>query len=62
MNDPTPSNTPANEELHVAQAAEVGGGLGDPSGSGSTAVLADAYEWLVDATSEAIERLANSLK
>lgn len=62
MNNPSTSNIPANDELDAAQSADVGGGLGDPSGSGSLSVLADAYGWLVDAMSEAIESIADRLR
>lgn len=60
MNDTGNPNTPAKDELDAALAESVGGGIADPSNAGATSVLADAYEWLVNAASEAIERLAGS--
>jgi hypothetical protein len=62
MNDPKASNTAASDECDAAQAAGIGGGIADPSNPGSTSALADAYEWLVDATSAAIESIANRLR
>lgn len=66
MNETDATKTTLKEELDAGQAANVGGGecgSFDPYPSGGLAdAYARAYEWLVDTTSEAIERLANSLK
>ncbi|MBX3673551.1 MAG: hypothetical protein K8F93_12140 [Burkholderiales bacterium] len=62
MSDSSNPDTPAKSELDAALAANVGGGIGDLSNAGSPSVLADAYEWLVNATSEAIESIAIRLR
>ncbi|HQW37267.1 MAG TPA: hypothetical protein PLK52_02020 [Usitatibacteraceae bacterium] len=62
MSETGTANVPPKDELDATQTANVGGGIGDLSNAGSTSVLADAYEWLVNATSEAIERIAGSSK
>jgi len=75
MNESNVSKIPAGNELEVEQAAEVGGGdcggsvqvgTGGISISGSVEGLGSdvirTYEGLIDATSCAIERIANALK
>lgn len=66
MNEIDCARTSVHNELDAPQAADVGGGecgAMDPySTGGTTDAYARAYDWLVDATSELIERIANSFK
>lgn len=66
MNEIDYARTSVNDELDAAQAADVGGGecgTTDPYSTGGTAdAYVRAYQWLVDATSEMIERIASSFK
>lgn len=66
MNEIEDARTSVNDELDAAQAADVGGGecgTMDPYSTGGTAdAYVRAYQWLVDATSEMIERIASSFK
>lgn len=77
MNDTNVAKIPVGHELEASQAAEVGGGGDDCGGTvdvgtdgitfsstidqlGSNVIR--TYEGLIEATSYAIERIANSLK
>lgn len=66
MNEIEDARTSVNDELDAAQAADVGGGECGTMDPYSTGGIADAYvrayDWLVDATSEMIERIANSFR
>lgn len=66
MNEIDCAGTSVNDEPDAPQAADVGGGecgTTVPYSTGGTAdAYARAYDWLVDATSEMIERIASSFK
>lgn len=66
MNEIDCAKNSVNDGLDAAQAADVGGGecgTTVPYSTGGTAdAYARAYDWLVDATSEMIERIASSFK
>lgn len=68
MNEPSFPRTAAEGELDATQSATVADGEGECDlydaslASGFSQAYGRVYEWVVDATSEAIERLADRLK